>query len=52
MLSGGAGDRAGGPADAQAEFDAVSQPLNVATNLYTTGQYFGVLWCCCWRRSS
>jgi ABC-type transport system involved in multi-copper enzyme maturation permease subunit len=35
------GDAAG--ADAQAQVDAASQPINIATNLYTTGQYMGVL---------
>jgi ABC-type transport system involved in multi-copper enzyme maturation permease subunit len=33
----------GGNASAQAQVDAVSQPINIATNLYTTGQYMGVL---------
>ncbi|MEV8505785.1 ABC transporter permease [Actinoplanes sp. NPDC051475] len=27
----------------QAQFDAVMQPINVATNLYTSGQFMGVL---------
>jgi ABC-2 type transport system permease protein len=38
-----AGAAEGAPPDAQAELDAVSQPLNIATNFYTTGQYMGVL---------
>ena len=29
--------------DQQATVDAASQPINIATNLYTTGQYMGVL---------
>jgi ABC-2 type transport system permease protein len=37
------GQADGGGADAQAQIDAVSQPINIATNLYTTGQYMGVL---------
>jgi ABC-type transport system involved in multi-copper enzyme maturation permease subunit len=37
------GQANGGGADAQAQVDAVSQPINIATNLYTTGQYMGVL---------
>jgi len=37
------GQADGGGADAQAQVDAVSQPINIATNLYTTGQYMGVL---------
>jgi ABC-type transport system involved in multi-copper enzyme maturation permease subunit len=37
------GDAAGGGADAQAQIDAASNPINIATNLYTTGQYMGVL---------
>jgi len=37
------GQADGGASDAQAQVDAVSQPINIATNLYTTGQYMGVL---------
>jgi len=33
----------GGGADAQAQVDAAAQPINIATNMYTTGQYMGVL---------
>jgi ABC-2 type transport system permease protein len=33
----------GGQPDAQAQVDAASLPINIATNLYTTGQYMGVL---------
>ena len=33
----------GGQADAQAQVDAASLPINIATNLFTTGQYMGVL---------
>ena len=33
----------GGQANAQAQVDAAAQPINIATNLYTTGQYMGVL---------
>jgi len=37
------GQADGGNANAQAQVDAVSQPINIATNMYTTGQYMGVL---------
>jgi hypothetical protein len=37
------GQADGGGADAQAQIDAAAQPINIATNLYTTGQYMGVL---------
>ncbi|WP_433369959.1 ABC transporter permease [Actinoplanes sp. CA-142083] len=37
------GQADGGSADAQAQVDAAAQPINIATNLYTTGQYMGVL---------
>ncbi|MET0426097.1 MAG: ABC transporter permease subunit [Actinoplanes sp.] len=33
----------GAPADQQAQIDAALEPVNIATNLYTSGQYFGVL---------
>jgi ABC-type transport system involved in multi-copper enzyme maturation permease subunit len=42
-LTSGQADGGGGGANAQAQVDAVSQPINIATNLYTTGQYMGVL---------
>lgn len=34
---------AGAGGDVQAQLDAASQPINIATDLYTTGQYMGVL---------
>lgn len=37
------GQAGGGGADAQAQVDAAANPINIATNLYTTGQYMGVL---------
>jgi ABC-2 type transport system permease protein len=40
LLNGQAG---GGGDDAQAQVDAAAQPINIATNMYTTGQYMGVL---------
>ena len=42
-LTSGQADAGGGGANAQAQVDAVSQPINIATNMYTTGQYMGVL---------
>jgi ABC-2 type transport system permease protein len=33
----------GGPDGVQAQLDAAAQPINIATDLYTTGQYVGVL---------
>ncbi|MFI5889135.1 ABC transporter permease [Actinoplanes sp. NPDC051513] len=37
------GQADGGGADGQAQVDAASLPINIATNMYTTGQYMGVL---------
>ncbi|WP_030438702.1 ABC transporter permease [Actinoplanes subtropicus] len=41
LTSGQAGNGGGGTREAQVQ--AVSQPINIATNMYTTGQYMGVL---------
>jgi ABC-2 type transport system permease protein len=41
LTSGQAGNGGGGTQEAQVQ--AVSQPINIATNMYTTGQYMGVL---------
>jgi ABC-2 type transport system permease protein len=37
------GQADGGASDAQAQVDAAANPINIATNLYTTGQFMGVL---------
>ena len=42
-LVNGQADGGGGPGNGQAQVDAASQPINIATNMYTTGQYMGVL---------
>ncbi|GIE93992.1 ABC transporter permease [Paractinoplanes rishiriensis] len=39
----GQADAEGGPGSAEAQVEAVAQPINIATNMYTTGQYMGVL---------
>jgi len=46
------GQADGGNANAQAQVDAVSQPINIATNMYTTGSTWACSSSCCSPRSS
>jgi ABC-type transport system involved in multi-copper enzyme maturation permease subunit len=42
-LTSGQAEGGGGPAGQQAQIDAAALPVNIATNMYTTGQFMGVL---------